>query len=108
MILKFRLEVENVSNEEVTEELAEWATKFQHQVMLEHAEDLCGKWEATDEVVYKNHKNPDTYRGRIVLQFQLLGDHHEWSEIESSKWCRACGKSVSKPPLGWPMRKGYQ
>lgn len=104
MILRFRLEVENHTREDVEEELAEWATKFQHQVMLEHADDLCGKWEATDDVVYKNHKEPDTYRGRIVLKFHLLGDHHEWSEIETAKWCRSCGKSIPKEIAGYPVR----
>jgi hypothetical protein len=96
MILRFRIEAENHSKELLEDELAEWASKFQQKIMLEHQDDLCGNWEATDDVVYKNHKNPDTYRGRIVLKFNLLGDEHDWVEFETVKACRACGKSIPK------------
>src|SRR5262245_53747793 len=105
MILRFRIEVENVSRELAEEELAEWSTKFMHQVALEHADDLCGKWECTDDVVSKIQDKADSYRGRMVLKFHLLGNEHVWQETETMKWCKACGKAVQKNWGGYPVRQ---
>jgi len=105
MILRFRIEAENVSNAEVEEELAEWATKFQHQIMLKHEDDLCGKWECTDDVVWKAQKEPTLYRGRMVLKFHLLANEHDWTHTETNKWCRACGKSIPTLWEEYPMRQ---